>query len=49
MSEQWSPFKTNGKLNITFYDDPWWKRMRARILRQPLWHRVGAIREDGAQ
>lgn len=45
MSREWSPFKRNGKLNITFYSDPWWKRIRARVLRQPLWHR---IEKDGA-
>jgi len=43
--DEWSPFKRNSKLNVTFYSDPWWKRLRARVLRQPLWHR---IEKDGA-
>lgn len=48
MSDDWSPFNRNGKLNVTFYSDPWWKRLRARLLRQPLWHRVAANAADAA-
>lgn len=42
----WSPFNRNGKLNITFYSDPWWKRLWARVRRQPLWHKMGALTDD---
>lgn len=42
----WSPFNRNGKLRITFYDDPWPKRLWARLRGEPLWHRVGAMQED---
>lgn len=45
----WSPFKKNGKLNIVFATDPWWKRGLARLRRQPLWHRIGALREGDDQ
>lgn len=43
----WSPFKRNGKLNIVFATDPWWKRFwYVRIRRQPIWYRLGALVEE---
>jgi hypothetical protein len=42
----WTPFKKDGKLRVTTSSDPWWKRALARLRRQPIWHKIGTIRED---
>lgn len=46
MKGEWSPFDKNGNLRITFTTDPWWKRLRAKLRREPLWHHMGALKED---
>lgn len=42
---EWSPFNRRGKLRLTFYTDPWWKRLWAKVRGEPLWHRTGAMTE----
>jgi hypothetical protein len=44
MTKTWSPFNRKSKLRIVFYDDPWWKRLWARLCGQSLWHKVGAVK-----
>lgn len=46
MSDDWSPFDKDGCFRLTFYTDPWWKRLLARLRGEPLWHRMGAFRDD---
>jgi hypothetical protein len=43
----WSPFNRKGKLRITLYTDPWYKRLWARLRGEPLWHHVGVMKDDG--
>jgi len=42
----WTPFDKNGKLNVTLVTDSWWKRAKARLRREPIWHQMGALREE---
>lgn len=43
--ETWSPFDHKGRLRIVLHTDPWWKRLRAKLRREPIWHQVGAMVE----
>lgn len=33
-------------MKFIFDDDPWWKRMYARLRGWPLWHQLGYIDRD---
>jgi hypothetical protein len=43
----WSPFDKHGQLKVVLATDPWWKRALAHIRREPIWHQLGALSEDG--
>ena len=44
--DPWSPFNRKGKLRLTLYTDPWYKRAWARLRGEPMWHQAGALKED---
>jgi hypothetical protein len=40
-----SLFDKHGQLQITWATDPWWKRLRARLMGRGIYYRVGALRD----
>lgn len=42
----WTPFDRRGNLRLAFSTDPWWKRLRAKLRGDQIWHRVGHLTED---
>lgn len=45
MAREWSPFDRKGRLRVTLYTDPWWKRLYAQLRREPIWYVLGALVE----